>query len=338
MAKKAQRKNGKKAGWIAFGVTLLLYALIFPFNKLLHYVIGGGVAALVGCIVKTMATPLQGLDKNAKAKDDLNVVVIEDEYARGIVESGVQMLDALKTERDAISEYVFTRRLDALRANYDQLLRAVIEDPDKAVRIRKFNTYYFPTAVKMLQAYRQKKGKGTSYMAMSATREDILQMLDDLTEATQKLLDTMLQADLEDMDIEMDVFARMLKSDGLTEDELVNGMRDAAHEAAKDIPMSKAPTVQPTRTAQAPASAPVQAKPVQAEPAEVSTEEPAQEPRPVLEHEAEAAQKASTPVPVLDVPVTATAAQLHQGAPVLNIPTPDAPDFGNEVRKDHLTH
>ena len=46
MAKKTKQKdNSKKAGLIAFGATLLAYALIFPFNKLGHFITGGLLAA-----------------------------------------------------------------------------------------------------------------------------------------------------------------------------------------------------------------------------------------------------------------------------------------------------
>ncbi len=241
MARK-NSKNGSKAGWIAFGVTLLGYALIFPFNRLIHFIIGGGAAALAGWAVKTMATPMQGLDKNAKAKAAMDVTIIEDEYARGLVEKGVEMLDALKREKTAINEYVFTRRIDETRAALDKVLRAVIESPDKAHRIRKINSYYLPTALKLLQGYRTAKQQGASYMAVSATREDVLSTLDQLNEALAAILDGMLKDDLEDMDIEIDVFERMLKSDGLKADEVVADLRASAQAAAKEIPLSAAGT------------------------------------------------------------------------------------------------
>ena len=290
---KAPAKDGKKAGIIAFGVTLLLYALLFKFNKPLHYLTGGALALAVGWVIKTMATPLKGLDKHARVKDELNVTIIEDEYARSVVEAGVEMLDALKAERDAINESVFSRRLDTLRTNFDKLLRRVIEDNSRASRLRKLNTYYFPTAIKLMQGYRSAKAEGADYSVMAQTRSDILELLDKLIEATGELLNTMLQADLEDMDVEMDVFDRMLKSDGLTRDELTAGLRDSARAAARETSLSAAPDVRP---AEAPAP----------------QESPA--------------------------PMTASAAQLRQGAPVLRVPTaPAAPSFDPAAKKQRDT-
>lgn len=327
MAKKTTKKkdNSKKAGAIAYGVTLLAYALIFPFHKLGHFITGVAVAALAGWIVKTMATPMKGLDKNAKSKAALDVTIIEDEYARGVVEKGVEMLDALKIERDAINEYVFTRRIDELRASLDKVLRNIIDDPVDAHHLRKMNSYYLPTALRLLQSYRSAKQQGTSYHTMAETREDVLSTLDRLNEALTHVLAKMLENDLENMDIEIDVFERMLKSDGLNEDEVTESLRKSAHAAAKSIPMSKAPTVKPT--------APVQAKPV---PKAASKPEPVHKPEAVtLDYQVQPDESTQTPVPVLEVPAaTASARQLQQGAPVLNVPSPAAPDF-TEAMHDH---
>ncbi len=334
MARKTTHKKDRSrmAGLIAFGVTLLGYACFLPFHKPGHYLIGGSIAALVGWLVKTMATPLKGLDKSNQSKDAMNVTIIEDEYARGIVEDGVSLLDTLKNERDTINEYVFTRRINDLRGNYDKLLRQVIEDPDKAHRLRKLNSYYFPTAIKLLQDYRTAKGQGASYMTVSSTREEILAMLDKLIEATASLLDTLLRADLEDIEIEIDVFDRMLKSDGLAKDEVTDALRSSAHAAARDIPMSGAPSFKPeAASAVKPAVQNAMSSVQAAVPLQAS------EPRPVsMAYQVQPDYSAPSPAPVLEVPVTASAAQLQQGTPVLRVPqSPEAPDFAADAHAAH---
>lgn len=350
MAKNATRKkdNSKLAGIIAFGATLLIYSAIFPFHKLGHFVIGGGLAALAGWVVKTMSTPMKGLDKNAKAKEALNVTIIEDEYARGVVEKGVQMLDALKREKDAINEYVFSRRIDEIRESLDRVLRCIIDDPDKAHRIRKMNSYYLPTAVKLLESYRSARRQGATTIAASSTRQDVLSTLDQLKDALNAVRDGMLRDDLEDIDIEIDVFERMLKSDGLAEDEVTDSLRQSAHAAAKEIPMSKAPAVKPTTAQPVQKAAPKAPVVKAAQPVEKPAEQPA--PAPVekpaepeykpegvqLDYQVQTEEAERTPVPYLNVPAaTASARQLQQGAPVLQVPqAPTAPDFAQESNQE----
>lgn len=276
MARKTSKKkgNGMLPGLIAFGATLMLYALIFSLHKPSDFLLGGGLSLLAGWVVKTMATPLPGLDKNAKSKEKLNVTIIEDEYARDMVEKGVNMLDAFKQHRDAINESVFSRRIDELRKNLDQVLRNVIDEPDEARYLRKINSYYLPTTLKLLESYRSAKSQGASYTVIAQTRENVLGMLDKLNEALTTTLDTMLKNDLEDMEIEIDVFDQMLKSDGLTEDVVTAPLRQSAHAAAKDIPIA-------------------------------------------------------------GQPATASAKQLQQGAPILNVPTaPAAPDFTQTIQRE----
>ena len=243
MAKTTTKKqrSGTLAGLVGFGATLLLYALIFSLHKPSDFLLGGGLSLLAGWIVKTMATPLQGLDKNAKSKEALNVTIIEDEQVRTMVEKGVEMLDAFKRQRDAVNESVFTRRIDELRKNLDKVLRNVIEQPEEARHLRKMNSYYLPTALKMLEGYRSAKAHGTSYMVISETRQNVLGMLDKLNEALTATLDTMLKNDLEDMEIEIDVFDQMLKADGLAEDDVTAPLRQSAHAAAKDMPITGQP-------------------------------------------------------------------------------------------------
>ena len=353
MAKKTNKPkdNSKKAGLIAFGATLIAYALIFPFHKQGHFIIGGSLATLAGWVVKTMATPMKGLDKHAKSKAALDVTIIEDEYARGVVEKGVEMLDALKSERDAINEYVFTRRIDEIRKTLDQVLRNIIDDADKAHRLRKMNSYYLPTAMKLLEGYRSAKQQGTSYMTISATREDVLSTLDQLSAALVQVRDAMLKDDLEDMDVESDVFERMLKSDGLKEDEVTESLRQSAHQAARDIPMSQSPTVKPTtpvqqKPVQKPVAQPAPQKPVQKP---VAAPKAAEAPKPVqaaeavhtpeavtLDYQVQTEEAVRTSVPSLNVPAaTASARQLQQGAPVLTIPeAPAAPDYSTILHQD----
>ena len=98
-------------------------------------------------------------------------------------------------------------------------------------------------------------------------------------------MDGMLKDDLEEMDVEIDVFEQMLKSDGLHADEVTEALRQSAHAAAKEIPIAGAPA-------------------------------------------------AKSSAPTLNTPASASARQLQQGSPVLQVPTTHAAsDFTAEHRK-----
>ena len=329
--KKTKQDNSLRNALIAFGVTLVGYASIFNFHKLSDFLLGGGVALLIASLVKVMTTPMKGLSAPSTS-DKINPENVEDEYAKQIIVRGLELMAELRAERDAINEYVFTRRLNELANNYADLLNKVVADHDKATHLRKLNSYYMPTAVKLLQSYREAKGTGTSYMEISATRDDILKSLDQLITATQTLKKKIVKSNLETIDIKIEVLEDILKADGYIEDELTSEMRQSAHEAARQIPMAQQAAIplskaaqqtapvkaQPTKT---PVAAPVQQlQPVQQK-AAAKQPAPAQPAKPAATIPAHMPVDNSTPRPTIKVNMpTASAHSLGQGAPVLQVP------------------
>ena len=231
--KKNRKDNSLKAGIIAFGATLLAYASLFKFHRLSDFLLGGGIALLVSSIVKAMATPMKGLDKTADAAPILDTESVVDDYARELVESGIDLLGQMRAERDAIREQVFTRRLDNISDVMTRLLQRVIDSPENASHIRRLITYYLPTTVKLLQSYRTNKAQGLSYMDMSQSREKLLDWLDKLQDASHSVLDKVIQADLLDDSAEMEVLDQMLRYDGFATDEEGEELRASAAQAAR---------------------------------------------------------------------------------------------------------
>ncbi|MBQ8556077.1 MAG: 5-bromo-4-chloroindolyl phosphate hydrolysis family protein [Clostridia bacterium] len=232
--KKSNQKSGKKAGIIAFGATLLAYALLFPFRRLTHLIIGGAVALGVAKLVQVMASPMKGLEtkdgKAVKQEPQLKVDLPEDQRAKEVVVNGLELLEGIRQERDAIDEYVFTRRLEELDKTCKQMLQIVAEDPDKAGRLRKFLNYYLPTTQGLLEKYRTSKNHGVSYSEISMTRENIVHALDKILQASQKQLDAMHKDDLMDISTEIDVLEQMMMRDGYMESKLTEALRERQQE------------------------------------------------------------------------------------------------------------
>lgn len=322
--KPSQKKdNSLRNALIAFGVTLLGYASIFSFHKLSDFLLGGGIALLVASVIKAMTTPMKGLEAPSRS-DGIMPDQVQDEYARSMVVKGLELLEELRTQRDAINEYVFTRRLNELAEAYAELLNRVVADHNKATHLRKLNSYYLPTAIKLLQSYRDAKGQDTSYMEISTTREDILKMLEQIITALKTLKKKMVKSNLETIDIKIEVLEDILRADGYIEDKETGELRESAERASAQMSMTQqmrgpaaAPKAAPVRQ-----SAPVQAaQPVQAAPVQQAAR-PVQQPlRPGVTLEATMTPYSTTDRPTLKANVpTASAQQLQQGAPVLHVP------------------
>lgn len=246
--------------------------------------------------------------KKPPVEPSVKVDTPTDEKAREVVAQGLEVLEQIRTEANAIDEYVMTRRLQSIDDLVRRMLQAVADDPDKAGRMRKFMNYYLPTIVKLLQSYRTMKRRGVSYSEMTATRENLIHALDMILQASQKQLDAMYQDNILDMSMDIDVLEQMLKRDGYME----SAFAEAAMQAAME---QKQQRQAPAKAANVKA-APAQETPVQA----ASTQEP-----PVQE---------AAPRPTLNVP-TAAARQMSHGAPILVMPEEDDPEASSE--KQHRT-
>ncbi|MGN0793072.1 MAG: exosortase/archaeosortase family protein [Aristaeellaceae bacterium] len=321
--KKAKKDNSLRNAIIAFGVTMVGYASIFPFHNLFGFLLGGAISFAVASLIKVMTTPMKGLSAPATS-DKINPDSVQDEYARQIIVTGLELMSQLRAERDAINEYVFTRRLNELAQNYADLLNKVVANHDKASNLRKLNSYYIPTALKLLQSYREAKGNNTSYMEISKTRDDILKSLDQLITATNTLKKKMLKSHLENIDIKCEVLEDILKADGYIEDELTSGMRESAHQAARQIPMAQQANVPLSAAARQAAGSARQAAPAKpAQPPKSAANQPAAQTKaaPASTIPVQTAEAAGTPRPTIKVNMpTASAQQLDQGAPVLQVP------------------
>ncbi|MBQ9265082.1 MAG: 5-bromo-4-chloroindolyl phosphate hydrolysis family protein [Clostridia bacterium] len=214
-----KKKNSSKAYVAAFlvtGVALAVYSLIFPFYRWQHFLIGGGVALLLGRIVFIMA---QGLDvsKEAPAQQQQEIPKTGNAAVDSLVEKGQEMLAEIRKENDLIPDEKLSAQMDQLDDVADRIFRTVAEQPGKAPQIRRFMDYYLPTTLKMLQGYRKMDERQVSGTEADATRAQIRQAMDVVLKAFDKQLHALYQDDMLDLSTDIDVMEAMLKQDGLVD-------------------------------------------------------------------------------------------------------------------------
>lgn len=216
-----QQKNKKfKAGAygiIAAGVALLLYALIFPFYRVLHYVIGAVVAIVTGRVISIMA---QGLDTSKSAPVQVVFQPTGNADVDSLIKRGQEMLAQIREENRLIPDVVLSEKIDKLEDISNRIFHTVAEQPQKAPQIRRFMEYYLPTTLKMLTGYRKMDERKVEGETAKATREQIENAMDVVLTAFNKQLATMYQDDMLDISTDIDVLETMLKQDGLIENGL----------------------------------------------------------------------------------------------------------------------
>ncbi len=236
-----QQIKGRKAGWIAFGVTALLYAAIFPLYRIGDFILAAAVAFLVGKVVSIMGSGLDLTthnreDREREAKQVAELPLSGDDAADAMISRGQDMLHQIRSENDAIPDEVLSGQMDELEHLCVQIFKTVAEKPGKAPQIRKFMDYYLPTTLKMLASYRTMSNRGVSVSDMTEARSTVIRGMGMVLTACQKQLDTLYKDDILDVSTDIDVLEQMLKRDGFTEGELGQLRQRAQAPAAQQLP------------------------------------------------------------------------------------------------------
>lgn len=239
--KNKQQIKGRKAGWIAFGVTALLYAAIFPLYRIGDFILAAAVAFLVGKVVSIMGSGLDLTthnreDREREANQVEELPLSGDDAADAMISRGQDMLHQIRSENDAIPDEVLSGQMDELEHLCVQIFKTVAEKPGKAPQIRKFMDYYLPTTLKMLASYRTMSNRGVSVSDMTEARSTVIRGMGMVLTACQKQLDTLYKDDILDVSTDIDVLEQMLKRDGFTEGELSQLRQRAQAPAAQQLP------------------------------------------------------------------------------------------------------
>ena len=218
-----QNKKNSKAYVIAFiavGLVVALYSLIFPMYRWQHYLIAAGIALLVGRIAYIMA---QGLDTTQEAPVQQSIPKTGDSAVDSLVEKGQEMLAEIRKENDLIPDPELTAQMNQLDKVANQIFHTVAEQPAKAPQIRRFMDYYLPTTLKMLTSYRKMDERQVSGQNAQETRAQIREAMATVLKAFDKQLDALYQDEMLDISTDIDVMETMLRQDGLIDTGVKNG-------------------------------------------------------------------------------------------------------------------
>ena len=89
-----------------------------------------------------------------------------------------------------------------------------------AAQCRRFLSYYLPTTLKMLASYRRISESGVSGTDVDKVHQSTCKGMDMILDACQKLLDNLYKGDVQDTSLDVEILEKMLKQDGLIDNEL----------------------------------------------------------------------------------------------------------------------
>lgn len=97
-------------------------------------------------------------------------------------------LEELKRLNENITDEKLSRQLDHIQATTEKIFAFVLEHPEKKGQIRRFQDYYLPTTIKLLNAYDRMDNLGVSGANIDASKGRVEQMLTTVETAYDKQL------------------------------------------------------------------------------------------------------------------------------------------------------
>lgn len=206
------------------GFVWLGYAALFPLYRVTDYIICTLLSVLVHLVGK-MIFPDRAYQAPREEKE-------QPKQEQKPKSTGNPEIDALMKERDRavsemrrlnenISDRVISDQIDHLEMVTHKIIAQVVEKPEKLPQIRRFMDYYLPTTLKLLNTYDRMGAVGVTGSNITTTREKIEDMMDVITKAFDKQLDTLFTQDAMDIATDITVMENLLKQEGFGESGMI---------------------------------------------------------------------------------------------------------------------
>ncbi len=221
----------------AAAVVWILYALLFPLYRVIHFVIVIIASALVYLVAKALCP-----DIVEEVKVEEKPQTTGNEELDKMIADGKLAIGEMRRLNESIKDETVSRQIDRLEEISGKIFAQVQAEPKKLPQIRKFMSYYLPTTLKLLNAYDRMSDQGVSGENISGTMKRVEDMMDTIVQAFEKQLDSLFGAEALDISTDIVVLDNMMAREGLVDD--VIHRSQSQPEAAETAPAAE-PEPQP---------------------------------------------------------------------------------------------
>ncbi|MBE7005849.1 MAG: hypothetical protein E7424_01710 [Ruminococcaceae bacterium] len=131
-----------------------------------------------------------------------------------------EVLKRIRDDNDRIADQVISQKIDRIELLTGEIFRYLSKHPEREGELRTFMDYYLPQTLKILETYAQLEAQGVETDNIRKAKDQISDVLDQLTESYERQLDKLFDTDVLDISADIDVMKKMLQNDGLAADEL----------------------------------------------------------------------------------------------------------------------
>lgn len=198
-----------------FGLVFLVYGLIFPLYKLGHLIAALVISAAASIVAMRFAPA-----KTVLVEEKEEPVQTGDQLADQVIAEGKAAVERLEKANDLIDDPTLSSQITRMERASRAIFAAIAEKPQKAPQVRKFLNYYLPTSLKLLESYAKLSATGGTQENISGTLQSIQNSMEMVARAFEKQLDHLYEDEALDISTDIDVLETMMKSEGLTDDDM----------------------------------------------------------------------------------------------------------------------
>ena len=225
MSKNSKRR--RRVGHIyGFAIAWIIMALVLPMQEIWALITALIVSLLTALIIKGIgdrqekaALEKEAAEEKARAEAAAKESPLEKSYGAEIdpiLAEGKRALAEMGRLYASIKDPVVRGKINEIMRITDKITQDAISDPSDIPQIKKFQSYYIPTTIKLLNAYDRMSAQGIEGENLDKSMKNINDMLDTAIEAYKKRLDSLFANQALDIETDIDVMNSMLAREGLS--------------------------------------------------------------------------------------------------------------------------
>jgi 5-bromo-4-chloroindolyl phosphate hydrolysis protein len=138
------------------------------------------------------------------------------------IEEAKKNIHLIREARLAIPDKDVSVKVQKLEELISVIIDYVEQHPEKLRQVRRLLSYYLPTTVKLLNAFREFDRQPVQGENIIKAKQEIKDALDTVNHAFENLLDSLFETAAMDVSTDISVLRTMLEQDGLVEDDYKN--------------------------------------------------------------------------------------------------------------------
>ena len=157
--------------------------------------------------------------KREEITDDVSVEDINKDQAENIITNSDQILEKMNKSGSNIRSESFKAKLSVLFTNIADILNIVKKYPQKATSLTKFNDYYMPTSLKLIETFEEFELMNTDDMKIRKAMAEIENSIKTIGEAFDNIKVDLLSDRAMDVKTDIDTIELILNQEGLLEND-----------------------------------------------------------------------------------------------------------------------